>query len=91
MKPGSGEEHPPNIVKLMKQQLAVLPVKIPEIRRFEIGINFLESPAAYDICLLSEFATREDLAAYQEHPEHKKVAQYIQSVTAGRVLVDYEV
>ena len=42
-----------------------------------------------DIALISRFETLDDLAAYQVHPEHVKVASYIRTVTCDRTCFDY--
>lgn len=78
-----------NDLKKMKELLDELPALINEIEAFEVGINFNESPAAYDISLFSVFASEEALDIYQKHPEHLRVAEFIKSVTLNRVVVDY--
>ena len=68
-----------------------MPLKIGEINALEVGINYLDSSAAYDICLYSEFKDQNDLKIYQEHPEHLKVKDYIVSVVTDRAVVDYNI
>jgi hypothetical protein len=74
----------------MKTALEALKHKIPQIRHIEVGVNFLQSDAAYDVALYSEFATEEDLALYQKHPEHKSVGVFVEKVRESRVVVDYK-
>lgn len=74
----------------IKQQLDELAAKVPGIEKLEVGINFVEDPMAYDIGLYCEFATRAALEAYQLHPEHQKIVQFIGKVRDQRVVVDYE-
>jgi hypothetical protein len=76
--------------KKMKTDLEALKNKIPQIRHIEVGVNFLPSDAAYDVALYSEFATEEDLALYQKHPEHKSVGAFVEKVRESRVVVDYK-
>jgi len=64
---------------------------ISEIYSIEVGLNFTESDAAFDVALYSEFETNDALKAYQQHPEHVKVAGFIKKVTCVRCVVDYEV
>ncbi|ACF13773.1 Stress responsive alpha-beta barrel domain protein [Chloroherpeton thalassium ATCC 35110] len=64
---------------------------IPEIRSVEVGLNFTESAAAFDVALYSEFETKDALNVYQQHPEHVKVAGFIKNVTIERCVVDYEI
>lgn len=74
----------------MKALLEQLKGSIPEIRHIEVGINVIPSEAPSDVVLYSEFATKEDLEAYQKHPEHIKVAAFIKEVVLDRRVVDYE-
>ncbi len=78
-----------NLAKL-KALLEGLPRQIPQIRALEVGLNFNDAPAAYDVVLYTEFATRADLAAYQSHPEHLRVADFVAKVRSERVVADYE-
>lgn len=74
----------------IKQDLEELKNSIPEIKTMEIGRNSNELPTSFDIALYSEFESKEDVAIYQKHPEHLKVAQFIQQVRTDAVVVDYE-
>ena len=74
-----------------KRLLEGLKDKIKEIRTIEIGINLNGTPAAYDIVLYSEFDNAHDLDAYQNHPEHLIVGDFISKVRLDRRVVDYEV
>lgn len=75
----------------MKQVLEALEHKIEGIRHLEVGINFNASEDAYDLVLVSEFATRQDLETYQEHPEHVAARDFIRKVRLERHVVDYEI
>ena len=74
----------------IKSLLETLPSKIEIIKKLEIGINFSESERAFDMSLYSEFETKEDLIIYMKHPEHCKIADYIQKVREQSYMVDYE-
>ena len=74
----------------IKERLERLPLTIPEIREIEVGINFNPSPAAMDVCLYSAFEDRETLAAYQVHPDHVVVKDFIVGVASEVSVVDYE-
>jgi hypothetical protein len=74
----------------MKKRLEALAAHIDEITSIEVGINFNKSAAAYDVALYSEFVGTAELKAYQEHPEHKKVADFIHAVVEERAVVDYK-
>ena len=79
------------ITAKMKADLTALIPLIKEIRDLEVGENFLDSPAAFDVVLNCSFDTREGLEAYQVHPEHMKLKDFIGSVAEKRAVVDYEI
>ncbi|MFP4014061.1 MAG: Dabb family protein [Chitinispirillaceae bacterium] len=76
---------------LIKRQLEALKGEISQIVSIEVGLNLNPDPSAWDIALFSEFRTKEDLELYQQHPSHKKVAQFVVDVRTDRAVVDYEV
>ncbi|MCP4520093.1 MAG: Dabb family protein [Cytophagales bacterium] len=79
------------IIAQIKNELDGLVSVIEEIKELEVGINYNEAPAAFDVSLYSVFESKDTLQAYQVHPAHQKVAQYIGSVASERVVVDYEI
>ncbi len=76
--------------KKLKQSLEDLKDKIRDIKALEVGINFNASPAAFDVVLYSEFADREGLDSYQNHPEHLKIVDFVGEIRTDRAVVDYE-
>jgi len=78
--------------EILVQRLSALKGVIPCIVSIEAGINFKDSPAAYDVGLHSAFKTKEDLLTYQNHPAHVKILEWINSgVTDSRVMADFEI
>jgi hypothetical protein len=75
--------------QIIKSTIEDLKKSIPQIIKIEIGFNYNQSDAAYDVALYSEFASHKDLEIYQDHPEHKKVADFISKVRIARVVADY--
>ena len=64
---------------------------MPAIRgllKAEVGANY--NGGNYDFALYMEFTDRAAEAAYQVHPEHCKMKEYLKAVTAAKVCVDYE-
>ncbi len=78
------------ICNKIKNELEALKSLIPEIKKIEVGINYLKDSAAYDLALYSEFNSTEDLDSYQKHPDHQKVGKYIGMVKEDRIVVDYK-
>jgi hypothetical protein len=75
----------------LKSHLESLKSKIKEIKHIEVGINIKSSDAASDVVLYSEFDSMDDLEAYQRHPEHMKVVDFVNEVRLERRVVDYKV
>ena len=81
----------PENARLFREKLEALKGKIGELVKLEVGLDFSASENSADVVLYSEFATREDLAGYQAHPEHKAVVPFILEACSERRVVDYEV
>lgn len=64
--------------------------KIPQLVSIEIGLDVIHSERSFDIALVTELASLEDLQAYQVHPEHQIVIRHINEVKDVSVSVDYE-
>ncbi|MFA5308971.1 MAG: Dabb family protein [Dehalococcoidales bacterium] len=79
-----------NALKI-KRLLEGLKGKAGNVRSLEVGVNINGSAAAYDIVLCAEFDSIQDLNAYQKHPEHLRVGEFIGKVRLDRKVVDYEV
>lgn len=79
-----------NAVKI-KELLESLRGKIREIKHIEVGINITGADGSSDVVLYSEFDRTEDLNAYQKHPEHLKIVQFVKEVCEERRVVDYEI
>lgn len=70
--------------------LRALQGRIPELRSIEVGLDVLHSGRSYDLALITRFDSLADMQRYQDHPEHVAVLQYLRSVLAASVAVDYE-
>ena len=78
-------------IKTAAQKIMELEDLVDVIRFIEVGINLNESEAAYDLVLISEFDSLDDLDEYQNHPDHVKVKEFVGKVVDKRVVVDYEI
>ncbi len=64
--------------------------KIPQLLDIEVGVDVQRSPRSYDVALITRFASMADMQAYQVHPEHQAVLDYLGTVQEAVVVVDYE-
>lgn len=78
-------------MSIIKESLEALPAKINVIKELEVGFNFNPVDFAYDVALYSVFASKEDLNAYQIHPDHVKLKDFITEVRQSTVVVDYSI
>ena len=77
--------------RLIKQKLEGLRGRIPGLLAIEVGIDFVAGETSSHVALYSEFASKEALAIYQAHPEHKAIVPFVVEAAAERRMVDYEV
>ena len=86
----SGKTKSENLLTMQKLLLS-LKSKISVIKELEVGINSLKAdPSNYDIVLVTSLNSMKDLDLYQNHPEHKKVSEFVSKVKESRACIDYE-
>lgn len=73
----------------IKQGLEALVGVVDGLRSAEVGINC--NPDGYDLALVSLFDSQAALDAYQTHPQHVRVRDFVTAVRTARVVVDYEI
>ncbi len=74
----------------LQDELRHLKNEIVQIKRLEIGVN-LNPENEYDIALVIDFNTFEDLMVYQNHPAHKKVVEFLKTIRDLKASIDFEI
>jgi quinol monooxygenase YgiN len=74
----------------IKEGLEALTGCIEEIRHIEVGLNLPFFKDNGDVVLIAKFDDAEALKRYAQHPEHRKMVDFIGKVTIERHAVDYE-
>jgi hypothetical protein len=64
--------------------------KISLIKHFEVGVNVTDEDRAYDLAIVSDFASLQDVHAYAVHPIHVELVKYLKSINTLTKIVDYE-
>lgn len=65
--------------------------EIPQITRFEVVVNSKEAPENnYDLSLIFDFNSIEELNIYQKHPSHVAFGKFIGEKRELRACIDYE-
>ncbi len=75
----------------MKRRLDACAGIVPGILKFEVVLAQPGLEATYDVVLYSEFADRDALQAYVNHPTHQAVVPFIGAVREARQCMDYEI
>lgn len=78
------------IINNVVSGLRALEGKVESLRSIEVGTDVIRSERSYDVALVSSFDSLDGLQAYQIHPEHVKIADYIGTVKESTIAVDYE-
>lgn len=84
------KDRSPQSIEKARDLLTGMNGKIPFLRYLEVGIDVLHSERSYDIALITRFDSMDDLAAYQAHPVHVKVSEYIMSAKESSIVVDFK-
>lgn len=74
----------------IKRGFEAMQGKIPGLQKIEIGITFSQGDDSADICLYSEFESREALEGYATHPLHQDMVAIVREVRTERRVADYE-
>lgn len=78
-------------IKLALEKVQALK-ELPEIKRFEVVTNINEAPASnYELSLIFDFESMDDLNAYQKNPRHLEFGNFIKSVREDRACIDFEI
>jgi tRNA G37 N-methylase Trm5 len=76
--------------KFVQEKIMSMKGKIEVLKYIEVGINFSEEERAYDLALISDFESKEDLQSYAVNPLHVEVIKYLKSTNTITKVVDYE-
>ncbi|MGU7780479.1 Dabb family protein [Burkholderia sp. PU8-34] len=77
-----------NALKL-KEKLDACRDIVPGILHLDVGIATPGLEATYDVVLVSDFADKAALDAYQVHPVHEEVKKFVAAIREERQCVDY--
>jgi hypothetical protein len=75
--------------KVVRTSLEGLVGRIPQLRHLEVGDDLGDAASHWDLALLTDFDSTEDLRSYQSHPDHVTVIRRTDPLVADRAIVDY--
>ena len=73
----------------LKTRIMGMKGKIALLKHIEVGVNFSPEERAFDLALVTDFETKEDLQAYAIHPLHVEVVTFLKSINTVTKVVDY--
>ena len=71
------------------RRLSGLADTVPWIRSLRVGLNEFESSRAFDLALVVEFDSPEDLESYRQHPDHVQVARFLATCRTESASCDF--
>ncbi len=74
----------------LKKMILSLKGEIGVLTNMEVGLNFSPEERAYDIALIADFNSKDDLKIYASHPVHLELIGYLKSLDTVSKVVDYE-
>jgi hypothetical protein len=78
-------------IKKAKAMTEGLKAKIPNIKRIEVGVDFLHNPTDFDVVSYSEYDSMDDVMATVKHPVHDELIAFLKKVTEVSHAVTYQV
>lgn len=72
-----------------RKRLEELPALVGEIASMRVGLDVTGSAVSYDLCMTTRHASAAALAAYQSHPAHRALGDWLRPRLADRATVDY--
>lgn len=76
-------------VEKVRDVLLNMKGKIECLKYIEVGVDVLHSQRSFDVALITKFDSMEDLDAYQIHPVHVGVKEFMKTAAESSVTVDY--
>ena len=74
----------------LKSRIEALPSQISQIRSLETGLNARDLSWAYDLVLVMEFDSMEDVEVYTVHPAHQAFVAFNADKSAMKAIIDYK-
>lgn len=71
--------------------LTALPAAVPQVRSLTVGRNIAYPEKNFDVVLVADFDSLDDLDAYQVSPAHLEAGAVVAARVVARAAVDFEV
>lgn len=77
--------------KEVLERLDKLPLQIDLIRKYKSGTDVRKLDWSYDIVLIMDFDTMDELEAYTVHPAHKEFVAFNKDYSVAKTCIDFEI
>lgn len=74
---------------IAREKLLGMAGRIPGLLSVEAGVDVTRSPRSFDLGLVTRHPDEEALRAYQVHPVHVEVAEFIRAKMTASAAVDF--
>lgn len=85
---GNDKETNFKIVKNMTYKIAK---ESPFLKKVEVGRGYKKGGQNYDLCIILEFNSKEDLEEYMASPNHQEAHKFNEEIRNERAVIDYVV
>jgi len=76
--------------KIFQEKIMSMQGKIDVLKHIEVGINFSKEERAFDLALITDFESKEDLQSYAVNPVHVEIIKFLRAAKCISKVVDYE-
>lgn len=74
----------------MKSSFGQMKSLISVVKSYDVKINMKKTDFSYDVVIISEYDSWEDLDTYLNHTEHKKAIAMCKDIKKEKAVIDYE-
>jgi Stress responsive A/B Barrel Domain len=77
------------VAEEMRARMLPLASTVPGVLRMDVGFDLGLVPGHWDVVLVSEHESNAALEAYQVHPQHREVLDFVAGVVREKACVDH--
>ena len=71
--------------------LQALPEQIDQLHIWSVGMDQMHLPRSYDLAVVADFTSLDEMRAYRTHPSHVKMAAFMDTLIEHIHSVDFEI
>ncbi len=91
LKEFENESSKKSAIKEVLERLDKLPLQIDLLKKYKSGTDIRKLDWSYDIVLVMDFDTMDDLEAYTVHPAHKEFVAFNKDYSVAKACIDFEI